>query len=118
MSESLAAAMVHVVAELTFEPAQRAEFLEAFAWLEPFVRAEDGCIEYRGALEVLTAIDAQDAPRANVLTVIEKWRDEAALDAHLGAPHMGEFGARVGHLMLNREIRISRDIRFVGATAL
>ena len=110
------AAMVHVVAELTFAPEHRAAFLDAFAWLEPFVRAEDGCMEYRGALEVPTLIGAQTPPRGDVLMVIEKWRDEAALTAHLDAPHMGQFGERVGHMMPGRVIRISRDMRFVRAT--
>lgn len=102
--------MLHVIAELEFDASRRDDFVAAFRWLEPLVRAEDGCLEYRGALEVPTAIAAQSPPRPGVLTVIEKWRDEAALTAHLAAPHMGDFGRRVQGIMIGRVIRLLRDI--------
>lgn len=103
--------MIHVIAELTFRPAAKERFLEEFRWLEPLVRAEDGCIEYRGATEVRTAIEAQTPVRDEVLIVIEKWRDEAALAEHLKVPHMAEFGTRVSGMMVGRVIRIAADIQ-------
>ncbi len=102
--------MIHVIAELTIAPHARDAFVEHFRWLEPLVRNESGCVEYRGALEIDTGIDAQAAPRPQVLLVIEKWSSEATLAAHLDAPHMHEFGARTTGMLTARTIRIARDV--------
>lgn len=45
-------------------------------------RAEDGCLEY-GCYE-----DTQAAGR---YAFVERWRDQAALDAHLRSPHMAAW---------------------------
>ncbi len=104
--------MIHVIAELALTPSDEARiaFLDHFRWLEPLVRAEEGCLEYRGAIEILTAIPVQTPARRDVLIVVEKWASEAALAAHLEAPHMAEFGRRTAGLMTGRTIRIARDI--------
>jgi len=102
--------MIHVIAELHLVPNARDEFVAALRALEPVVRAEAGCIEYRGALEVPTGIDGQAHVRDDVVTVIEKWEDEQALAVHLAAPHMREWGARVGALMTGRTLRVLRDV--------
>lgn len=46
--------------------------------------AEDGCIAYTFTTDVL---DPQ------VLHIVEKWQDEAALMAHFATPHMAAFQA-------------------------
>jgi quinol monooxygenase YgiN len=102
--------MIHVLAELSLAAGARAAVLDHFRWLEPLVRAEAGCLEYRGAVEVPTRIAAQTPVRADVLLVIEKWESEAALSAHLGAPHMAEFAVRTAGLMTGRVIRVAQDI--------
>ena len=102
--------MIHVLAELSIAPGARAAFVDHFRWLEPLVRAEHGCIEYRGALERPTAIAAQTPVRDEVLLVIEKWESEAALAAHLDAPHMHEFAKRTRGMMTHRVIRVAADI--------
>lgn len=45
-------------------------------------RAEDGCLDYTMA---------RDISDARVLILFERWRDRAALDAHIASPHMAEF---------------------------
>ncbi|MBL8995720.1 MAG: antibiotic biosynthesis monooxygenase [Gemmatimonadetes bacterium] len=102
--------MIHVIAELTIAAGARDAFLSAFRRLEPLVRAEEGCLEYGGALEVPTALAAQTPPRPDVLLVIEKWTNEAALAAHLAAPHMAEFAAQTSGQMTGRVIRVARDV--------
>lgn len=102
--------MIHVVAELTIAPGAREPFLDAFRRLEPLVRAENGCLEYGGVIEVQTALAAQSAPRPDVLLVIEKWTNEAALASHLAAPHMTEFAAQTSGQMTGRVIRVARDV--------
>lgn len=47
-------------------------------------RAEDGCLEYSYAA---------DLAEPGMLRVIERWRDEAALQAHFATPHMQTFAA-------------------------
>lgn len=47
---------------------------------------EDGCHEYRFSFAI-------DDP--STVLIFEEWRDQEALTAHFGAPHMAEFGAKV-----------------------
>ncbi len=102
--------MLHVLAEIRLRPGARDAFVAEFRRLTPLVLAEDGCLEYQGALEAPTGLAAQAPVRADVLTVVEKWRDEAALAAHLAAPHMAEHRARVAGLTDGTTIRVLRSI--------
>lgn len=45
--------------------------------------SETGCLEYAFAI---------DLAETDVLRIIERWTDEAALAAHFATPHMEEFG--------------------------
>lgn len=47
-------------------------------------RAEDGCLAYSYAVDVLDA---------GLIRIFEAWRDEAALNAHFETPHMAEWRA-------------------------
>jgi quinol monooxygenase YgiN len=47
-------------------------------------RAEDGCLAYSYAVDVLDA---------GLIRIFEAWRDEAALSAHFATPHMAEWRA-------------------------
>jgi quinol monooxygenase YgiN len=51
--------------------------------------AESGCIAYAFT---------QDLLDPNVLHIVEKWQDEAALSAHFATPHMAAFGAGIAGL--------------------
>jgi quinol monooxygenase YgiN len=87
--------MVHVIATITAKPGTRERVLEAFGWVTPLVRAEDGCLEYQAATDVKTTLAVQDGPREDVITVVEKWESLEALYAHTKAPHMAEYRERV-----------------------
>jgi quinol monooxygenase YgiN len=50
-------------------------------------RAEDGCEHYA------YGVDVSDP---NLLHVAERWRDDAAIEAHMVSPHMGAFMAEIG----------------------
>ena len=102
--------MIHVVAEIAIAPGARERFVAEFRRVTPLVRAEDGCLEYDGTLEFATGMAAQAPVRPDVLTVVEKWRDEAALAAHLEAPHMAEHRARGRDLVTGVTIRVLRSI--------
>lgn len=47
-------------------------------------RAEDGCLTYAYAQDVLDP---------GLIHVVERWRDRAALDAHLRTAHMADWRA-------------------------
>ena len=53
--------------------------------------AESGCLDYA------YAIDMADAQK---LRVIERWQDQAALDAHFASPHMATFNQAIGGAVL------------------
>jgi len=71
-----------VAGEIKVAPEQVQEMVPI---LVPFVaatRAEKGCIAY-GFYE--------DVTEPGTFRLYEEWSDEAALDAHMVAPHMAEF---------------------------
>lgn len=98
--------MIHVVAEIALVPGARNRFLEELGRLVPEVRAEDGCLEYAGAVDLPSGLAAAAPARADVVTVVEKWRDLPALDAHLRALHMERYRERVRDLVREVVIRV------------
>ena len=91
--------MIHVIATVELQPQSREAFLREFALLVPQVRAENGCIEYGGAVDIASGLSAQLPVRADVVTVIEKWSNLEALMAHASAPHMKAYRERVKTLV-------------------
>ena len=96
--------MIHVIATIELHPGRRARFLEEFARLVPDVRAEAGCIEYGGAVDVPSGLAVQLPLRPDVVTVVEKWTDLPALTAHLRAPHMTVYRERVQAFVVHTTI--------------
>jgi quinol monooxygenase YgiN len=96
--------MIHVIAEIEVHEDARENFLAEFRRLVPIVRDEDGCIEYGPAVDLASGLSAEARP--NIVTVIEKWANEPALQAHLKAPHMDEYRKRAGHLIKGVSIRV------------
>jgi quinol monooxygenase YgiN len=100
-------AMIHVIATVEVVAGRRAAFLEEFHRLMPQVHAEDGCLEYGPTLDVTAQISpAQVARREDVVTIVEKWRDLEALQAHLVAPHMQTYRQRVKDLVLGVSLQV------------
>ena len=102
--------MLHVLATVELEAGKRDAFLAEFAKLVPLVRAEDGCHEYGPAVDVPTSIAVQIVPRPDVVIVVEKWASLAALEAHLKAPHMGEYRQRVKELVKQVSLQILQPV--------
>ncbi len=100
--------MIHVIAAIEVAEGRRADFLAEFHRVVPLVRAEDGCLEYGPTIDVETNIAAQAGVRDNVVTVVEKWESIEALEAHLVAPHMLDYRARVKELVVKAEIQVLR----------
>ena len=99
--------MIHVIATITLQPGVRASYLEVFRRLTPLVRAEDGCIEYQGTIDVPTTLAVQDGPRDDVVIVVEKWESVESLYAHSAAPHMTEYREAVKDFVVGVRLVVS-----------
>ncbi len=86
--------MIDVIASIRLKPGRRDEFLAIFLANVPDVVAEDGCHGYYPAVDVDSGLPVQEKNPDGV-TVVEKWRDVAALQAHLKAPHMLVYREKV-----------------------
>lgn len=98
--------IVHVIAVITAKPGQRADVLAAFHENVPAVQAEDGCIEYGATIDADDVGPLQTAFGPDTFVVIEKWESLDHLKAHVVAPHMATYGARVKDLMADRIIHV------------
>ena len=78
--------MIIVTAAARLRPDTRDEALAAALRMQETAAQEPGCQEYR----FWTAIDDPDS-----LLLFERWDDDAALEAHLAAPHTREFGGAI-----------------------
>lgn len=79
--------MVIVAGSLAIDPDQVPAFRQAVSTLEKKTRQEDGCLYY--------ALAVDDEATGHVV-VLERWRDEAALQAHLATDHVKAFIDAVG----------------------
>jgi len=102
--------MIHVVATITLHPDRRADFLAEFRRMMPATHAEDGCLAYQPLVDAAAGVHhAQVAPRPEVVTIVERWRDLPALRAHLVAPHMAAYRARVKDLVVGAQLQILEE---------
>jgi quinol monooxygenase YgiN len=102
--------VIHVIAAIEVVPGKREAFLEEFRRLVPLVRAEAGCLEYGPAVDVAAGLGGEAPPRANVVTVVEKWDSLDALRSHLGAPHMLEYRGRVKDLVTGVRLQVLQPV--------
>ena len=98
--------MIHVIATVDLAPGTREKFLSEFRNVIPAVRAEAGCIEYGSAVDADTDIPIQFRIGADKVVVIEKWESVASLKAHVVAPHMQTYRAKVKDFVKGMELRI------------
>lgn len=98
--------MIHVIATIEVAAGKRDAFLVEFHRIVPLVRGEAGCIDYGPAIDVATGIAAQVPLRDSVVTVVERWQSLDALRAHINAPHMGEYRARVKDLVQSVQLQV------------
>ncbi len=98
--------MITVIATVTVEESRRDEFIGIFKELVPSVHAEAGCVEYGPTVDLETSIPAQPPARSEVVTIVEKWESIEALEAHLVAPHMTEYRAKVKDLVKNVSLQV------------
>lgn len=98
--------MIHVIATIELAAGRRDDFLAEFHKLVPLVLAEAGCLEYGPTVDVTTDIPAQGSPRDNIAVIVEKWESLPHLEAHLIAPHMLEYRARVKEMVVGTSLMV------------
>ena len=102
--------MVHVIATIDIAPGKRDEYLELFAQLVPKVQAEQGCLAYGPALDIDSGISVQIPLRENVVTAVEQWASLEELQAHLTAPHMGEYKDAVKDIVVGLTLQVLQPV--------
>jgi quinol monooxygenase YgiN len=100
------AVVIHVIATIEVVAGKRGQFLAEFRQNVAAVKAENGCLEYGPAVDLQTDIAAQIPLRPHVVTVVEKWESLDALKAHLTAPHMLSFRARVKEIVVKISLQV------------
>ncbi len=98
--------MIYVIASIEVHPGKRDAFLAELGRNVPTVRAENGCLGYDVALDVKTDLKAQVPFRTNTVSIVEKWENLAALQAHLAAPHMTTYRERVKGLVAGVQLQV------------
>jgi quinol monooxygenase YgiN len=101
--------MIHVLALITAHPGRRDEVLAAFRENMPKVHAEQGCIEYRPAIDAEGFGGFAAALGPDTFVVIEKWESADALRAHAATPHMAAYGAKTKPMLAKRVIHVLAD---------
>jgi len=81
--------MIVIAGKITLDPSKKDEANVAAIEMMEATHAEAGCIEYAFTWDLV---------EEGVVRVIEQWEDQAALDAHMAAPHMDAFVAKMGGL--------------------
>lgn len=100
--------MIHVIAIIKAKPGLRNEIIARVQENIPDVISEEGCIEYRPLTDLSPEAATGFGP--DTLVIVEKWRDEVCLKNHAAAPHMKRYAEKVKDFILERDIRILKDI--------
>lgn len=81
---------LHAVATIPASAGSEAAVRTALTTLAEATRAEEGCLSY-------ALYESAAAP--GTFVTVERWTDQAALEAHLATPHVAAaFAAAEGHL--------------------
>ena len=78
--------MIIVIARVEFDPARLDELQPALDAMMRATWAESGCLGYS------MAVENRDE---GIGIIVERWADEAALQAHFRQPHMAAFNAAI-----------------------
>ncbi len=70
--------MISIVAKFIVKEGEEEKFLNLVNELGAISKKEEGCIEY---------ILHKDIQKALTYCIIEKWKDQAAIDEHNSSPH-------------------------------
>ncbi len=100
--------MIHVLASVSIKEGMREKFLDIFKANVANVIKEEGCLEYRPAIDVETGLEPQIVDQ-NMVTVIEKWESVDHLKVHLSAAHMLEYRQKVASMVEGVSLKVLQD---------
>lgn len=103
--------MIIVAGSAKVDPGSIARLRPVMRAMVDASRAEAGCVFYSLAV---------DDEAAGAITILEGWRDDAALRAHFATPHMAAFQAGAAGAILSVDAKIydvagERPLGFGGA---
>ncbi len=81
--------MITIVAKFIVNEGQESKFLELIDGLGKASRAEEGNIEY---------VLHKDVKEASTYCLIERWKDQEAIDIHNNTPHFTDAIPQLGEL--------------------
>ena len=96
--------MLIVTGSAKVDPGAVPQLKIAAADMMAATRAEAGCEFYSLAIE---------DEAAGVMTIAERWADEASLRAHMATPHMATFNKVIGPSVRSMELKIHASDREV-----
>lgn len=102
--------MIHVIADITVKAGKRDELIALFHQLVPTVLAEEGCISDGPTVDIETDIGVQEECQPNRVTIMEQWDSVAALEQHLGMPHMAEFRSNLAGIVEGLQLRVCKPV--------
>lgn len=100
--------MITVIASVSLTPGNLSGYLRILKDNIIAVRQENGCIEYYPAVDNPAGLPAQILDE-NLVTIIEKWENIEALEAHLESPHMQAYRAKVKHMVEAVHLKILNE---------
>ena len=93
---------VRLVVTIAAVPGKGLELAQAFSRRAVDTRKEDGCNQFEAF------VSADDPDR---VVILERWRDQAALDAHRAAPHFKELGRKLGDYLAGRpDVQVMQEV--------
>lgn len=90
--------MILVAGYTKYQPGMIEKLKGAMRKVVEATRKEDGCINYDFAVDITDP---------TILIVFERWRDQKALDGHIGSAHVAEWrkaGAEAGPMERNLSV--------------
>ena len=102
--------MIHIQVSMTVKEGRMKEFLDLCEKLRRLVLKEKGCRAYEYTREIASPLGIQEPIDPNRITLIEGWESLEALKAHLGAPHMKEYGPKMSDLRSGVAARVGESI--------
>jgi quinol monooxygenase YgiN len=94
--------MLGVIAKLTIKPGSNAGFEAAMKSLQAKVRADEP------GNHLYALHKTEDV---NVYVMLERYQDQAALEAHRAAPHYKELGRKLGEYLAGRpEVQVMQEV--------
>ncbi|HSP47128.1 MAG TPA: putative quinol monooxygenase [Clostridiaceae bacterium] len=93
--------MIKIVAKYRLKPGVREEYLELAKELVEETRKEAGCLTYDLY---------EDITEPLILAMLEEWKDEEAIDAHMESEHMKRIIPSLRALRESTEMNLYREI--------